>query len=247
MSQIPADLDQTMWDIAERNDQKAAGDFSEKFPNLAASMTARMGMVAGMKEMRNSLAPSFVPAFKPKFMYKPKPMWVRYGPMALGLAALASASLYITWNLATPLPTPDMVGPNTSLNAKPVQQAPEVSLPPTPAAPNTESPQPFGKDVTDDVADQHVTMANVKLQDAILAVAKQGHLSVEGLPPNFPNPKIKVDLTGKPGLDLLQQLGEQEGFKVIDDGAGQVIIIPGTDSNSAKAGDKSKAAANPAK
>jgi hypothetical protein len=228
MSQIPADLDQTMWEIAERSDQKAAGDFSEKFPDLAASMAARMQMVNGMKDMRGALALSFVPPFKPKFMYKPKPLWVRYGPMVLGLAALAGASFYITQNMLTPLPTSDALNPRASVVPKTLQ-APPVELPRDPGTPNMESPQPFGKEVSEDVPTKHVTMSNVKLQDAITAIAKQGNLTVEPLAADFPNPLVKVDLTGKPGLEILQQLGQKEGFKVIEDGNGQVIILPGAD------------------
>jgi hypothetical protein len=237
MSQVPADLDQTMWEIAERSDQKAAGDFSEKFPDLAASMAARMQMVSGMREMRGALAPSFVPPFKPKFMYKPKPVWVRFGPMALGLAALAGASCYITWNMTTPLPTPESLNPNKRALPNSQNTAP-ITLPQDPAVPTTEQPMPFSASPNVDFPTKHVTMTNIKLQDAILAVARQAHLTVEPFPNDFPNPTVKVDLTGKPGMDLLQRLGQKEGFTAIPDGNNQVIIIPSsaaeissTDSN----------------
>jgi hypothetical protein len=229
-----------MWEIAERSDQKAAGDFSEKFPDLAASMAARMQMVSGMKDMRGALAPSFVPPFKPKFMYKPKPLWVRYGPMALGLAALASASFYITWNMVTPLPTPDTLGPHLGGIPK-AQQLPPATLPTEPVTPNMDQPVPFTAPADADLPTKHITMANLKLQDAIIAVAKQGHLSVEPFPNDFPNPMVKVDLTGKPGIDLLQRLGQKEGFTAIADGGNQVIIIP----SSAADGPSADATAKP--
>lgn len=230
MSQTPADLDQTMWEIAERSDHKAAGDFSEKFPDLAASMGARMQMVSGMKGMRGALAPSFVPPFKPKFMYKPKPIWVRYGPMALGLAALAAASFYISWNVTTPLPTPESLSPNRGIFANPQATAP-VTLQPDSPPPNNEQPEPFTVNSIADLPTKHVTMSNIKLQDAILAVAKQGRLVIEPFPTNFANPTVNVDLTGTPGMDLLQRLGKKEGFTALPDGNNQVIIIPSSSAD----------------
>lgn len=240
MSQIPADLDQTMWEIAERSDQKAAGDFSEKFPDLAASMAARMQMVSGMRGMRSALAPSFVPPFKPKFMYKPKPIWIRYGPMALGLAALAGASFYITWNMTTPLPTPESLNPRAAVT-NPQTTAP-ITLPPDPETPNIEQPVPFSANSVADLPMKHITMSNIKLQDAIVAVAKQGRLVIEPFPNDFPNPVVKVDLTGKPGMDLLQRLGQKEGFTALADGNNQVIIIPSSATETTSDGSNTKAA-----
>ena len=222
MSQVPADLDQTMWEIAERGDTNAASEFSERFPELAAGMAARMDMVSGMKNMRNALAPSYVPPFKPKYMYKPKPIWVRYGPMALGLAALASISFYITQNMLTPLPSPSTLGPHIQA---PQSTNPPVTLMPDTSNPDEGGPVPFNGPTDTDRPYRHVTMANVTLQEAVKALAKQGNLKAE-LPPDFPNPMVKIDITGKPGLDLLQRLGQKQGFKAIPDGDGQVILIP---------------------
>jgi len=49
VSRIPSDVDNTIWQIAERGDHQAAQDFSDKFPALAQAMNDRMRMVSGMK------------------------------------------------------------------------------------------------------------------------------------------------------------------------------------------------------
>lgn len=224
MSQVPADLDQTMWEIAERSDHKAAAEFSEKFPELATGLATRMQMVSGMKGMRAALAPSYVPPFKPKIMYKPKPLWVRYGPMALGLAALASVSFYITQNMLTPLPNPSTLGPKVVAPPKPAV-VPNLLNPDSAVNDGEAMPTPFNGAPDAEVSTKHVTMENVTLQDAVTNLAKQGHLKVE-FPPDFPNPMVKVDLTGKPGLEMVQRLGQKQGFKAIADGPGQVIVVP---------------------
>lgn len=233
MSQVPQDLDLTMWQIAERGDGQAAAEFAQKFPELGGSMESRMKMVAGMKSMRTALAPAAIPAFSPKFMHKPKPLWARYGPMALGLTALAVGSFLITQNMLTPLPTPEDLRPHPVPSQQP-GQAPLWLPPPTPASSDVDAPRPARKPFDEDVLDKHFVLKNVTLKSAMTAMADEANLKLE-IPPDFPNPKIKVEFTEKPGIDALQRLGEKEGFTVMPDGPGQVIIIPGKPDNSAAA------------
>jgi len=44
VSRIPSDVDNTIWQIAERGDHQAAQDFNDKFPALAQAMNDRMRM-----------------------------------------------------------------------------------------------------------------------------------------------------------------------------------------------------------
>src|SRR5579885_465853 len=102
-----------MWEIAEKGDTKSAQEFADMFPAHADEMRDRMRMVSGVKDMKTAVAPAFVPAFTPRYMPARSKKWMRFGPSALGIAALAAASFYVTQNVLTPLPDSKALLPTT--------------------------------------------------------------------------------------------------------------------------------------
>ncbi len=233
MSHIPVDLDTTMWDIAERGDAQAAKDFSERFPALSSDMQTRMNLVGGMKGMRNAIAPAFVPTFMPKFMSKPKPKWLRYGPAALTLAALAAASFYVTQNLLTPLPDPSVFRPAPAAGSDDQR---EVSLPAAvPPAPSPEAgPKPYRPEGhnNDDLpaVPVRVQMSHVHLINAIQALGRRFHATVT-VPKDFANPIVDVDITGTDLMSFMNQLANANKFTAYYEGDNKVLIVPAEDEN----------------
>jgi len=227
MSHIPQDMDQMMWQIAERGDVQAANEFSERFPALGQDMQDRMRMVSGMKNMRVAIAPGFVPTFTPRYLSKPKPVWMRLGPSALGLAVLAGASFYITQNLLTPLPDPSILTGDSISGVNPKREVTlPVVRPPQPSV--DEGPKPFNGASSPGIAREArdtIKFGDIDLQSALKVVAHRYSIKLE-IPPDFPNPTIShVELTGSSGLDFLQQLGEKYEFKTFDEGDGRILII----------------------
>ena len=231
MSRIPSDVDNTIWQIAERGDHQAAQDFNEKFPALAQAMNDRMRMVSGMKDMRSAVAPTFVPPFKPRYLGKPKPKWRKLMPAGVGIAALAAASYYVAQNMTTPLPelkpdaapaVQDSKGPRPDPFLLPPAEVRDDSDGDTPRvtlAPSFKGPS-NGSNL------QEITMDQVPFQKAMRDIAAHWHLTLQ-IPPKTPDPVLKrVDMFGKNGMDFLTQLAHQQGYTVFDEGHGKVLLIP---------------------
>lgn len=230
MSATPNDLDRMMWQIAERGDARAAADFSQRFPDLAPSMTARMKMVSGMRSMRSSIAPAVIPPFSPRFLFRPVPKWKRFGPSAVGLFALAAASFYITQNLVTPLPEAEIFR-EAPAASRPDPAPSDAAQPDAPApyrAVDADGPKPYESSAKEEKPDLRLTGQGVPLQKVLQQIAAQEKLTLE-IPSEMPNPPIDVDMRGKTGVELLQQLGAQHGFSAFDEGHGHVLIVPAVD------------------
>jgi hypothetical protein len=240
MSKIPADLNQTMWDIAERGDAQAAAEFSDRFPAMAGDMRARMNLVGGVKDVRHAIAPRFVPNFRPRYISKPTPRWKRYAPAAIALAALAGASIYVIQNIATPLPDPSLWRSDEPVRAPSTR---DVNLPrvqPNPAPPQNsdrDTPMPYSRSQADrrpympttELTPVRIQLNQVHLQNAISGIASKYDHRVE-FPPHFPNPVIDVDLLGTNAMNLLNQLGNQYGFTAFDAGDGHIyVLLPSKD------------------
>jgi hypothetical protein len=237
MSKIPPDLDQTIWQIAERGDQQAAAEFSERFPALAEDMKNRLSLVAGVKGMRKAVSSTVIPTFTPRYLFKPKPLWIRYGPSALGIAAIAAASFYITQNMLTPLPDTSILTRTPHPAVKPPAVQP-LTIPTVhrPDNPDADTPKPYGRQNSNNSIDSIVPagrtmeLTNVHLQSAMLGFAKHSSLKLE-IPPDFPNPMLdKIDLIGVTDLDYLRQLGVKYGFTVFDEGDGHFLVVNATDA-----------------
>lgn len=215
-----------MWQIAERGDERAAADFCNRFPTYSKNMANRMRMVGGLKQIRSQVAPTVMPRFGQRYAYRPKPLWVRYGPAAVSLAVLASASFYITQNFLTPLPLPDVM----EFSPIPRTIGPVVAEPaPPPAQISTQhsdaGPHPFevGNPLK---VDQHFTAQDKTLREALDEIAGAANLSLQ-ISPGFPNPTIEsIDIKGPTALDLIKQLGAKYKFSAFDEGGGHVLIIP---------------------
>jgi hypothetical protein len=235
MSKIPADLNLTMWQIADRGDRMAAADFCTKFPQLAYEMQTRMSLVAGTKGMRRNIAPAFVPTFTPRYLSKPKPKWLRAAPAALALAALAGASLYVAQNLGTPLPDPSLFKGATPLPApKEVETEVKAFPAPLPAKPDNDgdAPVPYRWSIrrpnsSANEAPPPVTIrfTEAHLQNVIHKVGDRFKVNIE-IRGDFPNPLVTEDITGPDAMSFLIQLGNEYGFSALDEGNGDIWLIP---------------------
>lgn len=232
MSRIPADLNKTMWEIADRGDRAAAADFAERFPALSADMDSRMGLVLGMKGARKAIAPTFVPSFRPQYIPDKRRKWLRYAPAAMALAALAGASFYVTQNLLTPLPDPSTFGTGA---IRVIQPERKVVLPPAPARKQdyeSDAPKAFSRNQPVDKnqeeaepVETHLLRTQVHLQNVIHGVGDRYHLQIQ-IPPDFPNPIIDVDMTASSGIEFLNQLGNKYGFTAYDEAEGHILVVP---------------------
>lgn len=222
MSMVPQDIDRLMWHIAERGDAKAAADFCERFPDLSQSMTERMKMVGGMRTMRATITPAAIPPFSPRFLFRPVPKWKRFGPSAAGLFALAAASFYITQNLVTPLPEAEIFreAPQPTKTASAPAKEPPTYTPYQPV--DGDGPKPYEKAEKPPL---RLTGNGVPLRKVVEQIAAKENLTLT-VPPDFPNPAIKVDMRAQTAMELLQQLGAEHGFSAFDEGNNHVLLVP---------------------
>ena len=240
MSQIPLDMDHMMWDIADRRDTEAAAEFCQRFPALAQDMESRMAMVAGMKGMRQAIAPAFVPRFTARQAApQTNRKWLRYSPAALALAALAGASYYVTQNILTPLPDPSVFKPPVveQHEAKIEQVRPKPKPTPAPADFESDAPTPFhdhNRDASDtsgndgsDISDNAQTLkfSYTPLKTAVHSVADTFGKKLE-MPKTFPNPVINETISGSSAMVCFSELGQEFGFTAYDEGDNTILLVP---------------------
>ncbi len=239
MSQIPSDINEKIWKIAERGDQRAADAFAEKNPAHAQEMADRMRMVNGVKNMRAAVAPTFVPPFKPKYMGMPKKRkWRRIIPAVFGIGALATASFYVFQNFSTPLPEmkdKDTIAPTTR-----AVRPDGIALPPIDSHDDADADSPratlgpkFKPSANSDLME--ITMTDTSFQRGMRDIGAHWHIGVD-FPPKSADPVVKrFDAFGKNGMDFLRQLAEQQGYSVYEHGRGRVLVqpdsLPPPDSN----------------
>jgi len=228
---VPKDVDLLMWELAEREDPRAAEDFVQRYPQFRAELYKRISMVSGLKGAKDKPADSpIIPRFTPR-QAPPKQAAMRWVPVAafVLLAILAYASYLITSNYVSDASRPRYVAvPNNGLpdrNERITPRLPEPKPNQTNAgrADDTFASPSLEKPIT-------IKIDRAPLLSVLDAVAAESGLILE-VGPNMPNPEIRMEYIQVPGSQILSDLGREFGFTALKDGENRYLIVPAADPN----------------
>jgi len=237
MKKIPADLDALMWTITEDNDMAAIDDFERRFPQFKGELATRIAMVRGLKQSRpavRTVAP--IPRFVPRDSGPPAANRRSVFAVAMlgGLAVVALGAYAVVANL--PKPTPVLVPKNEVIHTQPEQDPNENAVGNMDREPGALNPTNPGTSTNPSVAmpwdkPQSVSITDAALIDVLKLIAETCGLRIE-LAPNMPNPVVSVRYTNRAGMDMLKDLGRQYKFTPLEQGQGEVLIVPAVEFTS---------------
>ncbi len=237
MSRIPSSIDELMWLVADQDSPDAIDSFIRRYPEYRREMTRRAMAVKDLRRSKPSLVGDSIPRFvkrNPRPMFSQRQMAMA---MSVGVLAIAFTSYALVRGFspsATPvtqpavggtrgvqLPTPagpvDSGGPKVSGQEVPGSANPAV-VSPTPAPTDPR----YSKPIT-------IKLERAKLVDALSLICASAGLVAE-IAPGMPDIEVVADYSGMPAMGVLQDMAKTYGFSVLDEGNGQVLIIPATDS-----------------
>ncbi|MBX3110852.1 MAG: hypothetical protein KF857_02490 [Fimbriimonadaceae bacterium] len=236
---LPPAIDAAMWELAESNDQAALDAFVARYPEYMQELTQRVRMVRGLKGLKpaNKAKERFVPVSDPL----PMPTTNRWAvPVAatLVLGSLVFATVSVTrWMDAQNRAKEVVTHQNPPLQVMPPKdKAPVVGqaevvpknggtgpvqdpVPPQPERPKT----PWDVPVT-------ISSDRTTLMAALQAVAAQAGISLE-FGPGMPDIDIQADYRQQPAKLVMQDMGKNFGFTVLQQTQNTGLVIPAVDPN----------------
>jgi hypothetical protein len=235
LKQIPAELDQLMWLVAESGDPAGIEEFGEKYPGHRIELLARIDMIRKLRGARSSPSGG-IPPFR-----RPAPSRIgarRAWTFALAgacLAALAVGSFYgtLAWQRRGEAALRNVNPPAAEARSEPARGSAESSggsIPPTPNPSTEEFSEPDGVEL------RRVTIESerIKLSSLLDRIGRECGLTLE-VAPGLEDPEIRVSYQNMTGPEMLLELGPRFGFTAFDQGDGKVLVIPAIDQ-AAKAG-----------
>lgn len=75
-----------------------------------------------------------------------------------------------------------------------------------------------------------LSVNDARLTDVLSLIGDVTKLTLEVAPGMAEDPTISVDFAQKTGMEMLLELGRQHGFTPLDQGRGNVLIVPVTAS-----------------
>jgi hypothetical protein len=234
MTQIPSDLDQLMWLLAESDDVAASQEFEKRFPELAPELHRRKIAVKSLRSNKpNIKTPSKAPVFQPRPAPEPRktPYWA-YVLACVLLASFAYGSFYVTSRVMGGKTVPnaqETPGSNSELT-------PFKGIPPqNPSQPldsrqidqelGPGDVQPIQNQVPKYLQPTSIELEQVSLHAAIQTIANQTGMIVE-IAPRTPDPMITVRFHYLTGPEMLEQLGKAYGFTPLNQGQNRYLLIP---------------------
>lgn len=251
MNKVPPELDRLMWTLAEEGNPKALEEFGGRYPDHVAELGRRLSMVRGLRGGKKTLAAATVPAI-PTFSLRRTEsrspfQWTLIGALVTGAVA---AACYTVWlfgqpvegakNLQTvksdaPVIAPPAVSgtdPVIPPAANPVYSDHLPSNNPTQAAPLPSAPITTPREnvakTPSYLKPKSVKWREVKLISAIRLLSAESQLQVE-IAPGFQDQTIDVDIQDRNTIEILKELGKRYGFTVMEQGEGQVLVVPAVD------------------
>lgn len=233
--------DELMWMVAESRDDSAVEDLVARRPELRSEVLRRATMIAGLKGAKPEFGDLHrVPEFhRGTAPWRSRPKIGRW--ILLGLPAVALAAVII-------------IGPKFVQDGQPKQdnftlQNTRGSLPdggakslppnPYPVEATTTSGDPSVAATSTDVAplgagirEPKVTLREerIKLADAIQRVAQQAGLTLD-IAPGLPDFEITANYVDTGAREALEDMGQNFGFTVFDQGDRSVLVIPAVDKS----------------
>ena len=234
MKGIPPEIDDLLWRLAEDGGPAARAEFETRHARYGPELSRRVRMVAELRQAGRALVhrPSFTP--RPKKVAA-TPRWAVGAAIGTGTLALGA----VVYVLASSGERPTMPPPPPVVRtspAPPPSPAPvalgseEPKRPSTPAPPvETEPATPTPKYLVP----REVRVADTSLVAAIQLVAAGGGLQAT-IAPGFEDRKVTHDYRGLNTLDALRAMGQEDGFTVLEEQEGHVLIVPVRDETSVR-------------
>ncbi len=230
---LPREIDELMWDVAERDDSETLDQFVERYPEFRSELAKRLQMVRGLRGSRPTRP---MPAFELKHSVR------NLGPSRLTVAGVAV--LVIGSVAFATYATVQFLGSRSEPTVTESLQDTAASIPPL-KTPNTGSgqdaqvfpksntlpslPDPyFGPART--VFDSPVTIESddMSLEEAIREIVEKAGLEVT-IPPGFPDKRIRLSYIEQPAISILHDLGRAFGFTPFRQEEMHVLVVPARD------------------
>jgi outer membrane biosynthesis protein TonB len=247
LKNIPQEIDELMWTIAESGDDTAVVQFCERHPSYRSEMIRRVQSMTALVNAGKTKRQD-VPVFKPK---EAAPIQFK---SIYWVAGLCGALLLGVFGYAITRPTPSqplqvqneiIEGPKPELmtegNQPPkIEQKPEVQEQKTPEKEEPKPPSPEAPVVSEpNEGKTDINIESSTLHAAIQLVAASGGIAVT-IAPGLPNPDVQVKYEEMTPLEVLKEMGKDYAFAVVEDGEKQVIVLPLKDDVPSNKGDANR-------
>lgn len=234
---LPREIDELMWDVAERDDNDTLDQFVERYPEFRSELAKRLQMVRGLRGSR-PVRP--MPSFQPKQNVR------SLGPSRLAVTAVVGFVM-VSVVFATYATMQYLDAKNTTPEAVKPEPAkvtnPGVS---SDGGGGGRTAQPFPKlDTSTEYAGQYFAAAgtifdspvtieseDIGLEDAIREIVDKAGLEVM-IGPGLPDKRIRLKYVEQPAISILHDLGRAFGFTPFRQGDSKVLVVPARDDASA--------------
>ena len=230
---VPREIDELMWEIAERKDEAIEAQFVARYPSFSSELVKRKKMVADLKGSRPLKEPAlFVPSQDVRNFGPSRPAVVAASLVLLASFAFAT---YATMNFFNSRRIDQPVVPPTRIayeSPGPVQEPtpePPIEQAPTPGAFQSKPQEPL--QVEPYLASITVSSERTALSAVIDDIATQAGLAVT-IAPGFEDHTIFILYENQPAIGVLNDLGRRYGFTVFTQGKDELLIIPARGSGS---------------
>lgn len=228
MKEVPLEIDDLMWRLAEEANPVAREEFEARHTRYGPELSRRIRMVDELR--RAGKAVSRRPAFTPRPARAAVPRAAVGATLALAVLAVGAVAYVVASGgekavEAKPIPSPPRIIVAPPAIPPVVQKTPVTT--PEPKKPKIEEPEkaPVAARPVD------LQIKDTDLAGAIRLVAQAGGLDVT-LAPGFPERRVTFDYGSLTPLDTLKTMGENYGFSVIEEEAGQYLVVPARETAS---------------
>ncbi|MBX3097496.1 MAG: hypothetical protein KF812_11585 [Fimbriimonadaceae bacterium] len=239
MNVIPPDTDELLWEVARDPHSATAEQFRARYPELVAELDKRAEMLRGLRHARRGPGDE-IP--EPRVLAGRNPMismprWsvgvaatlllfsiglafmaVFNRPQAAAEDAAVATSLEVQPSESRAVTDADQSEKNVENRDRPQMQGINEENRGSIGSPVPFARPPFERSVT--IQEQSVSLTN-----AIQAITAQAGISVT-VAPGFEDKAVTVQFKDVPALVALRTLGSQNGFRVVEQGNAEVLIIP---------------------
>lgn len=241
---IPPEIDELMWAIADQDDPNAVFEFEKRYPRYANELFRRLKTVDALKASGKTVPVAPVPVFKNTTA--PKPNYRL--PALLTTAAILAVSVFAFYTGS--LNSKPQVQPTTTTAAMDQQARPEVAmsneLPKQPMSVPQQPSQPLNQPIQSPTTQPQIDNSGAKLIEmhiesaplhaAIQLIAQAGKMKVT-IAPGLANPNIKIDYDKMTALQMLQALGKDYAFTPLMDGEREILVLPTRDEDTQSSSD----------
>lgn len=225
---IPQELDQWMWTVAESGDADAIEQFGERYPQYRLELANRIQLVAKMKGNRPRSIAAPTMQFAPRA--KARPAFSRWAMVGAVCAAISVALAGYTAVQRFSATQPEPLKPNP-ISTSSFESQPEVPVVKRDTGYHVlpeNSPEPIpAPEIPQLPAERLITVKfeQVRLLAALEAIAAEGNVQLE-IAPNMPDIEIGLEYRNQPVDVILNHLGDAHGFRLLVQGKGKYLIVP---------------------